>query len=763
MATQVGVGEVAIVPTIKGFRRAVEAEVDSTTKQAKGVFEKGFASAGTKAGTDSGKGFHQAFSGNTKNTVADLTKSIQRDVAKASREVSAARLREQDAAGKVRLAETQLAEARSKYASDSSQAVRAEERRQSAQRQLADRQGATKSSTERLKSEQARLAAETDRVEREMREAGRAADQAGSEFRGAGEDANSASGEMSTAGGAGATGFLGSLKGGLGKIGGVVLAAVAAAGIASLVSDSIGTAVSTGMRAAMEYVQTSVSLASDLEQSVGAVDQVFKENSATIQAWAADSAQNVGLSTGKYQEFAIVVGAQLKNMGLPLGEVTEQTGNLIGIGADLAAQFGGPTSEAVQALSSALRGERDPIERYGVSIKQADVNARVAAMGLGELEGEALKAAEAQATLALITEQTADAQGTFSREANTLAGQQARLTAEWENAQARLGTSLLPALTELAMFANDELVPILNDVIDEIGPELGAALMEAAPSIAEVAKEFALILPDLVDLGVEVLPVLVAALKLLTPLLLGGAQATGEWFGGIANLLGLLRGNRTIDEFGAQAAGAGGQITLLSILTGGASGTILGSIEQIIAVALKLGDAVGRGVGVAIAWVQSLPQRARDALGNVRGILVGAGQALIEGFIDGIRGMIDAAGRAASSVLEWVRGFFPFSPAKRGPLSGNGWWSLKDSGAAVFDRWGSGLEERSRAFSLPSMLRGVDAMTLNFSGTPATAASAVGSGSTVVNAPVSVNVIERDPNRVGRQIARSVGVALGNV
>lgn len=763
MATQVGVGEVAIVPTIKGFRRAVEAEVDSTTKQAKGVFEKGFASAGTKAGTDSGKGFHQAFSGNTKTTVADLTKSIQRDVAKASREVSAARLREQDAAGKVRLAEAQLAEARAKYANDSSQVVRAEERLQSAQRQLADRQGATKTSTERLKSEQARLAAETDRVEREMREAGRAADQAGSEFRGAGEDANSASGEMSTAGGAGATGFLGSLKGGLGKIGGVVLAAVAAAGIASLVSDSIGTAVSTGMRAAMEYVQTSVSLASDLEQSVGAVDQVFKENSATIQAWAADSAQNVGLSTGKYQEFAIVVGAQLKNMGLPLGEVTEQTGNLIGIGADLAAQFGGPTSEAVQALSSALRGERDPIERYGVSIRQADVNARVAAMGLGELEGEALKAAEAQATLALITEQTADAQGTFSREANTLAGQQARLTAEWENAQAKLGTSLLPALTELAMFANDELVPILNDVIDEIGPELGDALKEAAPSLAELAKEFALILPDLVTLGVEALPVMVSALELLTPLLTDGADSTGSWFSELGNLLGLLTGNRTVDEFGEQAAGAGEEISLMSILTGGASGSIVGAISQIIAVALQLGEGIGRGVRRAIEWIQSLPQKAREALSGAGTWLVESGQALIQGFIDGIRGMIDSAGNAVATVVDWVRGFFPNSPAKRGPLSGVGWSRLAGSGEAYMQQWVGGVEKGARGFSLPSVLRDVDAMTLNLAGTPGAARTNSVLGSTVVNAPVSVNVIERDPNRIGRQIARSVGVALGNV
>ena len=101
-------------------------------------------------------------------------------------------------------------------------------------------------------------------------------------------------------------------------------------------------------------------------------------------------------------------------------------------------------------MSSLLRGERDPIERYGVSIKQADVNARLAAMGLTGLEGEAAKAAERQATLALLTDQTSSALGQFERESDTAAGAQQRATAEWENAQAKLGEALLPTLVDLA-------------------------------------------------------------------------------------------------------------------------------------------------------------------------------------------------------------------------------------------------------------------------------------------------------------------------
>lgn len=815
MATQVGVGEVAIVPTIKGFRRTVTSEVEGTTKEAKGVFEKGFGTAGSDAGGQTGRGFHQAFSGQTKNTTADLTKAIKRDVASASREVSNARLKEQDAAGKVRVAETQLAEVRKKYASDSSQVVRAEERLQSAQRTLAERQGTTKTATERLKDSQAKLATETDRVEREMREAAKAAGMTVEEFKKAGAGANQATSEMSNAGESGAAGFLGAMKGGLLKVGGVVAAALLAANIAGSVGDIVGNAVRTGM----DYVKESIGLASDLEQSVGAVEAIFKGNAATILGWSEDSAQAVGLSTAKYQEFATLVGAQLKNMGFEMGEVTTSTGDLVSLGADLAAQFGGPTSDAVAALSSLLRGERNPIERYGVTINEAAVKAKALSMGLVEVTADADKVAaaqmraevaqrnfneatakygedskqaltanasllsaqsalesamegttseittqqKAQATLALLYEQTADSQGRFGEEFNTNAGQVQRFNAELENLQTGIGTALLPAMTDFMMMANEELLPILQETADQIGPVLGDALKEAAPSIAELAKEFALILPDVVELAAEVLPVLVEVLKLITPFLKDGAIATGEWFSEISDLVSLLTGNTSFAKFSEEADEAGRKVDLLSVITGGASGSIIGSLTDVIVIATRMGTAVGDGVNTAIGWIQSLPQRAKDSLGDLRGLLADSGRALIQGFIDGITSMVDRAGEAASSVLGWVRGFFPSSPAKRGPLSGVGWSKLKGSGSAFMEQWSDGVQDAGHRFSLPDLIRNLNEASLrhaSLNGIGLTGNIATSTGLTI-EAPVNVQLLERDPQRVGREIIRGVVDAVG--
>lgn len=217
-----------------------------------------------------------------------------------------------------------------------------------------------------------------------------------------------------------------------------------------------------------------ISAASDAEQALGGVRSVFGEYSSQIEQYSANAAQSVGLATTEYQNLATVLGSQLKNMGLPMSEVAGQTDQLVTLGADLAATFGGTTSEAVSALSSLLRGERDPIERYGVSINQAAVDAKVAEMGLSGLTGEAEKNANMQATLALLTEQTSAAQGQFAREADSTAGAQQRANAEFQNSLAVLGEQLLPVVTtfvtglsDIAKWAgeNTDLILILGGVI----------------------------------------------------------------------------------------------------------------------------------------------------------------------------------------------------------------------------------------------------------------------------------------------------------
>lgn len=190
--------------------------------------------------------------------------------------------------------------------------------------------------------------------------------------------------------------------------------------------------------------------ANALQQADGAVQSVFKGQANAVRAYGKQAADSLGLARSEYEQMAAVLGSQLKNMGTSQKALVPSTQNLIKLGGDLAATFGGKTSEAVEALSSLLRGERDPIERYGVSIKQADINARLAAKGQTKLKGAAKRAAETEATLALLYEQTAAAQGQRTREQNTAASQSERAMAKLKNAGASLGAILLPVVAAAA-------------------------------------------------------------------------------------------------------------------------------------------------------------------------------------------------------------------------------------------------------------------------------------------------------------------------
>ena len=233
-----------------------------------------------------------------------------------------------------------------------------------------------------------------------------------------------------------------------GKTAVTTLATVAAAGAAA-----IGVA---GAKA--------VSAAADLEQSTGAIEAVFKSGADQMKAFADTAATTVGLTKNEYQELGTLLGAQLKNGGTSIDQLSGKTNELIGVAADLAAQFGGSTADAVGALSSALKGERDPIERYGVSLKQASIDAKAAELGFTKVGASFDNEAQQAATLALIMEQTADAHGAFAREGDTLSHQIQVLKAHLGDFAAKAGTLVLPAVTALASAAIEHLVPSMESL-----------------------------------------------------------------------------------------------------------------------------------------------------------------------------------------------------------------------------------------------------------------------------------------------------------
>jgi hypothetical protein len=346
-----------------------------------------------------------------------------------------------------------------------------------------------------------------------------------------------------------------------------------------------------------------VGAASEQQQAFGALDSIYGRNSKTVKRWAKSAATNLGLTATEYGNLSAIVGSQLKNMGRSQSAAAKDSDHLIHMGADLAATFGGSVSDAVEAVSSLLKGERDPIERYGVSIKQADINARLAALGQDKLKGSALATAQANATLYLLTKQTASAHGQFARETNTLAGQQERLKAQFGNVQATVGTALLPVLTRLFTFANSNLFPALK---------VGGAWLQSrlGPIFAQVGQVVTTrVVPALRSFGSYITGRVVPIIRsYLSPILAGLRSA---W----ANIAAAVQRNRPqLIAVGTAMAAVGRAVGKLVIWLAEKLYPVLG---RTIGLAFKaLGLVIGQvvddigaftsGVQSAVTWVQRL-------------------------------------------------------------------------------------------------------------------------------------------------------------
>ncbi len=650
MASEVGSGQVSIVPTFKGFRRAVDAETEGAAKKAGSGFAKAFSKTGESSGKATGAGFKKSFESASQGFSAKATKALEQDVAKAARAFSTARLKEQDAAGKARVAEAQLGETRKKYASNSSQVIRAQERYESALRGVDAAQENVEDSSRRLQDAQKDLA--------------RAADRAGDEF----EESGRKSGGRFTSG--------------FGKfIGGVSIGSFIG-NFASNIVSNIGQAISSGFSAGFDFMQESVSQASDLNESANAVAVAYGDAAKSIEDLSKGTATRLGLSQSDFNGFATQFSSFAATIrGNDVGGFIDE---LTTRGADFASVYNLEVSDALGLFQSGLAGETEPLRKFGIDLSAAAVSAYAYSSGIGTAGTELTEAQKQQARYGLLLEQTSKTQGDFKNTSGELANQQRILGAEFENSQAKLGMALLPAMTQLANIANTTLIPVLNQVIDQVGPLLADSLAEAGPAFADLITAIAPLVPELIRFGAEALPPLIAGLIAISPLLIDWVTNGASVMEMLNGFFAFLNGDISITEFAAKVGGLGGSFIEALRAVGTFVGQGIGNLMNFAAtVQTKIDEVVG--------FVTSLPGRALGALGDLGSFLISSGQDLIQGFIDGIDGMLGGVGDAVGGVLDWAAGFFPNSPAKRGPFSGAGWGKVESGGAALLDQFTSGF------------------------------------------------------------------------
>lgn len=127
-------------------------------------------------------------------------------------------------------------------------------------------------------------------------------------------------------------------------------------------------------------------------------------------------------------------------------------------------------------------------------------------------------------------------------------------------------------------------------------------------------------------------------------------------------------------------------------------GFITGVVSTIQSVITGVVEGVQSSIQGVFDFVSGIPDTILKTLGDLGQLLVDSGKSLIQGFIDGITGMLDGVGDAVGGVMDFIGGFFPNSPAKRGQFSGSGWRRVKKGGAAVIDQFASGFGDGDDPF-----------------------------------------------------------------
>ena len=290
----------------------------------------------------------------------------------------------------------------------------------------------------------------------------------------------------------------------------------------------IGSAVAFGAKQIIDS-------ASQLEAAVGGTAAVFGSASGEIEKFAQSAAKTSGLSEKAARDLTSKLGASLQGAGMDAEGAAKQAVFLTQTGADLAATLGGSTEEAVSALGGALRGEFDPLERFGIALKANDINAKAVAMGLADSETEVSAYAKQQATLALLTEKSAFAQKAFAKESGTAEGAAKIAAAQLQDTSADIGKSFLPIYTKAA--------------------EVVGILAEAFGALPAPVQTGVLFLGGAAVVG----PKIVDGMKSATNAIKSVPDALDKMVGKLTSSKGMMEGFGTTAEMaGTKSAGAAG-------------------------------------------------------------------------------------------------------------------------------------------------------------------------------------------------------------
>jgi hypothetical protein len=249
---------------------------------------------------------------------------------------------------------------------------------------------------------------------------------------------------------------------------------------AKTVAGAVGT-LSVAFATVKSVVGPAITAASNLEESLSKVNVIFGKGADEVEKFASTAARQLGQSKQSVLDAAGAFGTFGKAAGLSGEDLAVFSNDFTTLATDLASFNNTTPEEAVQAIGAALRGEAEPLRRFGVLLNDATLKQEALTLGIYDGKGALTAQQKILAAQSAIYKQTNDAQGDFLRTSDGLANSQRTLKAEFANLQVELGKKLLPQMKEFTyallnisdwVRRNPRTFGIIGDGISFIGEKL---------------------------------------------------------------------------------------------------------------------------------------------------------------------------------------------------------------------------------------------------------------------------------------------------
>jgi hypothetical protein len=375
----------------------------------------------------------------------------------------------------------------------------------------------------------------------------------------------------------------------------------------------------------------SVKVASDLGESINAINVSFGKSAKGILEFGENAATALGLSQVEFNNAAVrfsgfadkIVGA-----GNDSSKFIEQ---ITTRAADFASVYNIDVADALERFQSGLAGQTEPLAKFGVNLLDSEVKAYAVRAGLAEVGKELTATQKTQARFGLLMESTNKTAGDFANTSDSLANGMRILQAQVTDVQGEIGQALLPVLQDI--------MPVVRGLVTEFGDKLKTALANV---------NFKALITDLVNLvtflvrNIEVISRLATGLLVLNTVYNAGKVAVGLYsaatfllgnvFTVTAGKIGLATGALKLFKIALATTGIGALIVALGLIVQGAT-EIDSSYRKTTPVVTSFGTAVLNS-GKDAEWAAGKYGTAKTALdqlnvaaGSFKGISAGASAA----------------------------------------------------------------------------------------------------------------------------------------